>query len=505
MPKIKWLSTLSTLAEMNDPFNKQRSLSLPSIFSDHMVLQRNKTITVWGLSKQKQVIKVKLKDNNTIIASNTSEIDEQGKWHLTLPAQQAGGPFSLRIKQGSEQIEVNDVLIGDIWLASGQSNMEWKLNWQVDDWQEEVANSLNPNIRFFEIAKQYHAIPPALLRQGQWNIASPETTGEFSAVAWHFAKRYQQHTGIPLAIIDSTWGGTPAEAWTSLEALQYVPGYQDSALDMLENTQQWQQKFSDIEALEQQNQPLNSKHEPTSYKWKPGVLFNGMIHPLIHFPINGVIWYQGENNVGANAIYSDLFKALIKDWRAQWQTPDLPFLFVQLASYLQQKNHVQNSDWARLREAQASALTLPYTGMAVTIDIGDANDIHPRNKAEVGERLWRIAQHMVLQENVSYSGPVMQQVQPQKIAGKNVLVVSYKHIDGGLQVKGDQLAGFAIASTDGKFVHAQATIRDNKVIVSAPKIKQPVSLRYGWADNSPANLYNLAGLPALPFCYIQED
>ncbi|MDP5039810.1 MAG: sialate O-acetylesterase, partial [Paraglaciecola sp.] len=352
--------------------------------------------------------------------------------------------------------------------------------------------------------KQYHAIPPALLRQGQWNIASPETTGEFSAVAWHFAKRYQQHTGIPLAIIDSTWGGTPAEAWTSLEALQYVPGYQDSALDMLENAQQWQQKFSDIEALEQQNQPLNSKHEPPSYKWKPGVLFNGMIHPLIHFPINGVIWYQGENNVGANAIYSDLFKALIKDWRAQWQTPDLPFLFVQLASYLPQKNHVQNSDWARLREAQASALTLPYTGMAVTIDIGDANDIHPRNKAEVGERLWRIAQHMVLQENVSYSGPVMQQVQPQKIAGKNVLVVSYKHIDGGLQVKGDQLAGFAIASTDGKFVHAQATIRDNKVIVSAPKIKQPVSLRYGWADNSPANLYNLAGLPALPFSYIQE-
>jgi sialate O-acetylesterase len=238
------------------------------------------------------------------------------------------------------------------------------------------------------------------------------------------------------------------------------------------------------------------------YNWKPGVLFNAMIHPLVNYPISGVIWYQGENNVGANALYSDLFKGLITDWRDQWHEPELPFLFVQLASYLKQQDQPINSDWALLREAQADALELPNTAMAVTIDIGDAADIHPRNKADVGERLWRAAQHIVLNEDVSYSGPTFKEAEKQVVAGKNVMAVSYQNIDGGLKIKGSELLGFAIAGADGKFVNAQARIEGDKIIVSSPKVLQPQSLRYAWADNTPANLYNSANLPAVPFRYL---
>ena len=230
-----------------------------------------------------------------------------------------------------------------------------------------------------------------------------------------------------------------------------------------------------------------------------------MIHPLVNFPISGVIWYQGENNVGTQALYGELFKTLITDWRKQWQEPELPFLFVQLASYLKQKDQATNSDWALLREAQASALMLPNTGMAVTIDIGDADDIHPRNKSDVGERLWRLAQHLVLKEPVCYSGPCLAKVEARLVAGKNVLVVSYHHVDGGLKVQGKALLGFALAGADGKFVNAHALIDGDSIIVSSPKVKQAKMLRYAWADNSPANVYNSAGLPAVPFRYTLVD
>ena len=622
-------------------------LQVAAIFADHMVLQRNKAIVIWGQASAEDTIHVSLLKDRHVVASTQSQVKQLGQWQLSLPAQTAGGPFTLKVTQGDTNVQINDVLIGDVWLASGQSNMEWKLGWQVNDWQQEVANSDFPNIRFFELEKSYKAQPQSHIPSSGWKIASPAASGEFSAVAWHFAKRYHQHSGIPVAIIDSTWGGTPAEAWTSISALQTINGYQTDASDMLQNAQKWQQEFSHNDELEQQkwqlidsplayadgkilqadfddskwikttlpttaNHPLSDivwarKHfqlsaQPTSvkleigelnqigrvfingqqvysegwqdttkaleipkqvlrqgdniiviravnswdnkvligktehfylqlddnkldlsgqwlvsntvepkmpdvkfYNWKPGVLFNAMIHPLINYPITGVIWYQGENNVGANALYSDLFKGLINDWRAQWQQPDMPFLFVQLASYLKQKEQPSNSDWALLREAQASALTLPNTGMAVTIDIGDADDIHPRNKADVGERLWRAAQHIVLNEDVPYSGPTLLHAQPKVVAGKNVLVLSYEHIADGLSSKGQDLRGFAIAGTEGKFVNAQARIEGDQVIVSAAKVKQPHYVRYGWADNSPANLYNSANLPAVPFTYQLTD
>ncbi|MGO4894577.1 sialate O-acetylesterase [Flavobacterium sp. W21_SRS_FM6] len=618
-----------------------QKLKMATIFTDHMVLQRHKTIVIWGQVSAGENLTVSLLKEQQVIVSQQTQAAHSGQWQVSLPAQPAGGPFTISVSQGDNTQLIKDVLIGDIWLASGQSNMEWNLAGNTTNWQQEVADSDFPNIRFLKVEKKYSATAQNDVASSGWKIASPATSGDFSAVAWHFAKRYHQHSGIPVAIIDSTWGGTPAEAWTSINALQTINGYQTDASDMLQNAQQWQQEFKHNDQLEQQkwqlvdsllayadgkilqidfddsqwskttlpttaNSPLSHivwarKHfqlstQPQSvkldigelnqigrvfingqqvyteswqdttkeqeipaellhpgdniiviravnswdnkvligkkedfylqldenkldlsgqwlvsnevepkmpdvkfYNWKPGVLFNAMIHPLINYPIAGVIWYQGENNVGTNALYSELFKGLINDWRAQWQQPELPFLFVQLASYLQAKDQPVNSDWALLREAQTSALTLPNTGMAVTIDIGNADDIHPRNKADVGERLWRAAQHIVLQEDVSYSGPSIEKVEAKNLAGKNVLVLSYQHIDGGLTVAGDKLLGFAIAGSDGKFVNADAKIEGDTVIVSASKVKQPVSVRYAWADNSPANLYNAAHLPAIPF------
>lgn len=623
------------------------SLALAPIFSDHMVFQRNKPLVIWGKGPAGADIAVSLLQDQQSLYTERTQVDVSGQWRLHLPSQTAGGPFQLNVVQGNTRLFVDDILVGDVWLASGQSNMEWKLSWQTDDWQQEVANSENAQIRFFELNKTYKATPQDKIPAAGWKVASPATSGEFSAIAWHFAKRYQQHTGIPLAIIDSTWGGTPAEAWTSVEALINIKAYQKDAQEMQKDGQTWQQEFTHNDQLEQQKWQLidspkafadgkilavdfddstwSTVHLPNVetqalsdiiwarkhfhlsalphsvgldmgelnqigrvfingqqvysegwqdttklvniplqalnvgdniivvraanswdnkvligkkerfylaldgkkldlsgqwqisndieakvpdvkfYNWKPGVLFNAMIHPLVNFPITGVIWYQGENNVGANALYSELFKGLITDWRQQWQEPELPFLFVQLASYLKQKEQATNSDWALLREAQASALTLPNTGMAVTIDIGDADDIHPRNKADVGERLWRVAQHVVLKEPVSYSGPSLAKVEAKLVAGKNVLVVSYRHVDGGLKVKGQELLGFALAGADGKFFNAQAQIDGNTIIVSSPKVKQAKMLRYAWADNSPANVYNSAGLPAVPFRYTLAD
>jgi sialate O-acetylesterase len=626
--------------EIHEP-KMQSSLQLATIFADHMVLQRNKTIVIWGHAAADESVKVSLLKDQDLVVTQQTQANQNGQWQVTLPARTAGGPFTIKVNQADNTVLIKDVLIGDVWLASGQSNMEWNLAGNTTNWQQEVATSDFPNIRFLKVEKKYSATAQNDIASSGWKVASPATSGGFSAIAWHFAKHYYQHTGIPVAVIDSTWGGTPAEAWTSAKALQTIHGYQADASDMLQNAQKWQQEFNHNNELEElkwqildspnayadgkilkadfddsqwsktilptmENKPLSDivwarKHlqlseQPTSvkldigdlnqigrvfingqqvyleswqdttkeveipaavlhpgdniiviravngwdnkvligknerfylrldntkldlsgqwlvsndvephmpdvkfYNWKPGVLFNAMIHPLLNYPIAGVIWYQGENNVGVNALYSELFKGLINDWRAQWQQPDMPFLFVQLASFLKQQDQPVNSDWALLREAQASALELPNTGMAVTIDIGDANDIHPRNKADVGERLWRAAQHIVLNEDVPYSGPSLEMVKAKNLAGKNVLVLSYQHIDGGLTVAGDNLLGFAIAGSDGKFVNADAKIEGDTVIVSAGKVKQPVSVRYAWADNSPANLYNAAHLPALPF------
>jgi sialate O-acetylesterase len=617
------------------------ALSLPNIFADHMVIQRHKPIVLWGKAKPDTQITVTL-----IVAANKKEVatgiaNTSGQWQLSLPAQKAGGPFRLEVSSESDKLAFQDVLIGDVWLASGQSNMEWKLGWKVDNWESEVKQSNNPQIRFFEVDKTYSARPQTNIPSKGWKLASPLTSAEFSAVAWYFAKNYHQQKNIPVAIIDSTWGGTPAEAWTSLPSLQHINGYQQEANEMLEKADQWKQKFIDngkLEAhkwqllddqsayqdgkllstefndqnwrtiilpipsdkplqdivwlrkrIEVKNKPqqatlnigeinqigkvfingtliyqkrwqdvtqlitlpenllkvgeniiviraVNSwdnrvfvgkdeqlsldyngqKHDLSgewkfsnnveeklpnvkNYYWKTGVLFNSMINPLTQFPISGVIWYQGESNVDKAGLYTDLFKGLIRDWRQQWKDPQLPFVFVQLASYLQTKDTPEESAWAELREAQTNALELANTAMAVTIDIGEANDIHPRNKHDVGYRLWLAANHLVFADNQTYSGPQMQQVKVHNNGDKTGVMVMFEHTQSGLYSPAATILGFELAGSSGKFVNAHAEIIGNQVFVYAPNIKKPTRLRYAWANNSKANLYNKEKLPAIPF------
>lgn len=616
-------------------------LKLPALYANDMVLQRNKPLAFWGQAAPEKSVQVTLLKAQKIIAQSAATADKDGHWQLTLPAQQAGGPFQIKIGEGANRHLIDNVLIGDVWVASGQSNMEWNLGASTTNWEQEVAQSNFPNIRFFKVDKNFSATPLSDVQSTGWKVANPQNSADFSAVAWYFAKNYHRDKGIPIAIVDSSWGGTPAEAWTPLTALKQIPTYADDAKDLEDKPTKWQEIFDENDRLEKQkwalieskeayaegqilqqdyddsqwsttvlptptNQPLsdivwlrkvitldstpsnvslnmgeinqmglvfingqqvyskswqdviaetelpdkvlhkgdniiairafnswdnkvnvgkpqqlylkldgqildlsgewlmsndieakmpNVKH----YNWKTGVLYNAMINPLLRFPISGVIWYQGENNVGQDLVYTNLFKDMISHWRKGWEEPDMPFLFVQLASYLQPQEQPKESDWAELREAQASALELPHTAMAVTIDIGEADNIHPKNKKDVGYRLWQAARHVVFNEDVPYSGPTFKEINAVKINGKNALKINYTHIDEGLKIKGEQLLGFAIAGADGKFVNAQATIDGNTVIVSSPKVKQPVSVRYAWADYSPANLYNSADLPAVPF------
>lgn len=628
----------NTLEDLN---SMPSTLSLPSIFADHMVFQRHKPIVLWGKAKPSTQITaiITLAENKKAVA--TSVANPSGQWRINLPAQEAGGPFRVKVSSGTDNIEFKDVLIGDVWLASGQSNMEWKLGWKVDNWEAEVQQSDFEQIRFFEVDKTYAARPETNIPGKGWKRASPLTSAEFSAVAWHFAKTYHLQKNIPVAIIDSTWGGTPAEAWISLPSLQHIKGYQQGANEMLEKADQWQQEFLDNDKLEAHkwqllddqsayqngkllsaefddhhwqsillpthpDKPLqdivwlrkritvNSKPQQVTlnigeinqigkvfingtlayqeswqdvtqpmtlpdtmlkagenmiviravnswdnkvlvgkkgnfslifdgkehdlsgewkfsndveeklpkvknYNWKTGVLFNAMINPLTQFPISGVIWYQGESNVDKAALYADLFKGLINDWRVQWKSPQLPFVFVQLASYQQVKEDPAPSAWAELREAQSSALVLPNTAMAVTIDIGDADDIHPRNKQDVGYRLWLAANHLVFGDKQAYSGPQMSNVKVHKHGNKIGLMVMYDHVQNGLFSPASSLLGFELADTSGKFVNAHGEIIGNQVFVSAPDLTTPTGLRYGWADNTKANLYNKEKLPAVPF------
>ncbi|MGL1956717.1 MAG: sialate O-acetylesterase [Colwellia sp.] len=646
MTLIACTNTLLEKSTTKATDNAQLKLSVPLIFNDHMILQRNKPIKVWGWAEPNKLVKVTLQSNKQPMSpeaqvSAETQVNAQGKWLITLPAQKTGNVQQLIISTDETTLTFNDVLIGDVWLASGQSNMEWKLGWKVDNWQQEVANSSNNHIRFFEVETEFKATEQEKIKGGKWQIANPETAANFSAVAWYFAKLNNSDKKVPVAIIDSTWGGTPAEAWLSLPALSKVPGYEKQALSMINNPKKWQNTFkqnsknevkkwqiiadesyyadgkvlslsfddsawqnitlptapeqplSDIAWLRksftldslpntaelslgemnqigkvflngeliyqedwqdttkavtipvstlkqgknilalrvinswdnkinigkpdqlwlkfddkkynlQGNWRFSNTFEPKfpvvkNYNWEAAVLYNAMINPIANYTIKGVIWYQGESNSGQPHLYANLFKALIQDWRQQFQQPELPFLFVQLASYLQQQAQPKESQWAELRQAQTDALALANTGMAVTLDIGNADDIHPRNKADVGKRLWLAAKHVAFNEHLVYSGPIFSSMKIKTLDSNNGLLITYQDSGNGLQTNSNEVLGFAIAGKDNNFVNAQAKIINNEIFVYSEKIKKPTAVRYGWADNSPANIVNSSLLPAVPF------
>ncbi|MCE7056086.1 sialate O-acetylesterase [Algoriphagus sp. AGSA1] len=602
---------------------------LPKLFSDGMVIQRDKAIAVWGKGIPGENVRVSL---DGTITSGTVHADST--WVLKLPKMAAGGPFVLEVNQQ----KIEDVYVGDVWVAGGQSNMEWALKSQVIGAGKEFEEGGNPNIRFFKIPNSYSAVKLDDVVGGEWKVADTLNMRDFSAVAWFFAKRNQQEKKVPVGIIESNWGGTPVEGWMDAGILAEMEGsFHDQAVDIIENNETWDTKLkendenrhkrdsmvskpdsilslqvaalsyddskwgrvnlpqsnplqhiawarkkfmlSSVDKVElhlpfidqmayvyvngQQiyykdwgvsmpdleissdllqkgenvltiraintwnNQPRigqggemyllqagkkmslegawtysNSAVEPHLpkvewYNWMPGMMYNAMIFPITKYNIKGAIWYQGESNTGRHEEYKKLFSGMITNWREAWGEENFPFLFVQLANYMERKDVQPESNWAFLREAQTETLNLPNTGMATIIDIGEADDIHPRNKKDVGERLWLQARKVAYGEKILASGPQFDSLLRQG----NDLIVHFKSTGEGLKLTaGDEVWGFIAAREKGGFQQVKATLSGkNTVTITLPSGLEEGEIRYAWADNPAVNLVNNLGLPAEPF------
>jgi sialate O-acetylesterase len=470
------------------------AVKLPSILSDHMVLQRGAPVRVWGSASPNESVRVEFQGQTVSTAAA-----ENGKWSAWLRPLTAAGPLEMKIND----IVIHDVLVGEVWVASGQSNMEFQLR-NVVNHDEEIAKADFPMIHLFHV-KRLVADTPAEDVVGSWQVCSPSTVKDFSAVEYFFGRHLLQQLNVPMGLIESDWGGTPAQAWTSKEALSADPALkfiQDDWDRVMTNYPEnkakydiavaaWEKNAS--EARAQGKTPPNRPQPPqgVGHPNTPAGLWNGMIAPIVPYTIRGALWYQGEANAGSDIHayqYRRLFGTMIEDWRNRWGQGDFPFLFVQLANYQ------TNGRWAVLRESQAETLRLANTGMAVAIDIGEPKDIHPKNKQDVGLRLALAARAIAYGQNVEYSGPVFRMAAPENGAMR----VYFGHADG-MTGKDGSIKGFEVAGWDGKFVPAEAKVDGGTVLVSSASVNSPAKVRYGWADDPGSNLVNSAGLPAVPF------
>ncbi|KPK87717.1 MAG: hypothetical protein AMS27_01525 [Bacteroides sp. SM23_62_1] len=617
---------------------------LPKILSSNMVLQRDIEFKIWGWAAKGE--KVTVVFNDITLSTKTSA---SGEWVVTFPAMKAGGPYQMSIT-GKNRIELTNIVLGDVWVCSGQSNMEWPLS-QANNPEEEIAAANFPDIRLFHAPRSVQVKPVDDVRSGEWEVCSPETVSNFSAVGYFFGRYLHRQINVPIGLLFTSWGGTNVETWISAESsvtdedlanrLKNMNAFNpekdiqrrkdridsilnifgtgetgmvdgkavwanpelddDQWLDMelpvlwenaglygLDGIVWFRKEFdlpeniaangiiihlgpiddSDIswingikvgETLQKYNEERIYKISPEILRpgknvitirvedtgggggiwgrpeqmkvvsgdfelslagtWKarfgaseinidltstinpnsfPTLLFNGMIHPFLLYSVKGVIWYQGEANASRAYHYRTLFPLMINDWRKQWNNPDMPFLFVQLANYMQPPSEPGESEWAELREAQLMALQIPNTGMAVIIDIGEADDIHPKNKQDVGKRLALAALKIVYNQDIVYSGPIFHKM---TISG-NEAILEFKNVGGGLKAyeRYGYVKGFTIAGSDRKFYWAKAYIDSDRVVVSSDKVDNPVAVRYGWSDNpDDVNLYNAEGLPASPF------
>ena len=626
------------------------NVRLPAAIGDNMVLQQGKKVTIWGWAEPNEQLRVSVSWSTMRWGVAA---DKDGKWMFKMSPPVVGGPYEMTIS-GNDTVKIKNILVGEVWVCSGQSNMQWPVSQSVNA-EQEIAGAGYPNIRLFTVERKVAEQPQADCR-GSWIPCSPQTVGDFSAVAYYFGRELHRQLNVPIGLIHTSWGGTPAEAWTSARVLKTLPDYKgvmeeieqvrvnaqpfqekyqqqliewqkkidlstsegkgctaadfdDGSWEQMELPKHWEQAgLADFDGLVWFRKDVNVPqswagrelllelgpiddmdttyvngtrvggfespgHWTTARKYKidpavinpgrnviavrvidtgggggiygnpdqmkfgpagaagevislagswrykkafdlksmpaspapplavnnpnaPTSLYNSMIAPLIPYGIQGAIWYQGESNAGRAYQYRKLFPAMIQNWREDWGQGNFAFLFVQLANFLPVKPEPGESEWAELREAQLMTLSLPNTGMAVAIDIGDAADIHPKNKQDVGRRLalWALAK--TYGKQVLYCGPLYKSM---KLEGNKVLL-NFDHVGGGLVAKTEPLTGFAIAGADRKFVWADAKIAEgNVIVVSSDKVPEPAAVRYGWADNPLCNLYNKAGLPASPF------
>ena len=486
-----WLAPPAACAET--------ALRLPGMFGNHMVLQRDQAVPVWGWAAPGDEVTV-----NFAGQKKTAIANADGKWMVELdPLKASMESQKMGVARGADAILIEDVLVGDVWLGSGQSNMHFQMSGVMDS-REEIAAADDPAVRFLTVEAQFGQEPKADA-QGTWKPISPTTAAGCSAVAYYFARDLRRKLGVPIGLLISSVGGTRIESWMRSETLAPIA----EAAPLI---QKWKnispEEFGNIATTYSDFQHQRDKVHPQAVKDAkakgepvppapqapkmrchdcPSALHNGMIAPLQPFAIRGVIWYQGESNSGQPASYEKLLPALIADWRRVWGA-GLPFLFVQLAPH-------RNTHPA-FREAQQRIWqTTPNTAMVVTTDVGDANNIHPTRKRPVGERLALAARALSHGEKVEYSGPVFESMQ---IEG-NRAVISFTHVGAGLMTKGDSLEGFTLAGTDGRFHAAKAVIEGSTVLATSDKVEKPVAVRYGWAMMPDGNLFNREGLPAAPF------
>jgi sialate O-acetylesterase len=477
----------------------EAEVKLPGLFGDNMVLQQGMATPVWGWADDGEAVTVSFRGQTLRTTA------KDGKWQVKLRKLDAGGPDTLTIS-GLNTIELTNVLVGEVWVCSGQSNMEWALSRTFEP-QQAIAKSGNPVIRLYTVPR-LKASEPASNISAAWKICGPDTVADFSAVAYYFGRDLQSSLGVPIGLIHTSWGGSPAEAWMSQEALEASPVY---AREILEAHARAMHNFTEaLNAYEREASELAkegkkiARNKPAPPHWQPAELYNGMIAPLIPFAIRGAIWYQGESNAGRAHQYRALFPDMIRNWRRDWQQGDFPFLAVQLAPWDKGRKrsleeitaNTGDSDWAELREAQLLATkVLPKTGLAVITDAGDKDDIHPGLKEPVGARLALAARGIAYGEKIVYSGPIYKRSQIKS----SQIVLRFDHAQSGLEARGGDLQGFAIAGPDRQFVRAEAQIQGSQVVVSSPQVPNPVAVRYGWSDFPVVNLWNKDGLPASPF------
>ncbi len=476
------------------------------LFTDNAVLQRGIAVPVWGTASDGEKVTVEFS------GQKLSTTAAKGFWNVHLKAMEAStNPSTMTITGATNRLTLTNLLVGEVWICSGQSNMERQLGPRkgqkpLVNWEAEVASADHPLLRHFQV-KQVISTNPLSEVVGKWQVCTPQTAPNFTAVGYYFGRDLLKDLKVPVGLINVSWGGTPAETWTSHDMLATNPvlapiltrlsndvaTFHDRLSKYQSDEQRLKQEYTNAvaKALSESKpapRPPVPPRDPMTSQNSPSMLFNGMLHPVIPYAMRGVIWYQGESNNGRAREYRDLFPAMISDWRALWGEGNFPFLYVQIAPFKGQSPEIREAQFMTLAKTTNTAMT-------VITDHGDANDIHPAEKEPVGQRLELAARALAYGESLEYSGPLFSKVDFQ---GTNA-VVMFTHVGGELVAKDGLLRGFEVAGADGKFVPAKADIKGENVIVSSPDVSVPAAVRYGWTNVPDVNLFNSAGLPASPF------
>jgi sialate O-acetylesterase len=478
-------------------------LSLPAIFGDHMVLQQKQSNPVWGWGQPGETVKVAIYGQ-----SHMTTVDQEGYWKINLRPIPAGGPYRLEIEGEKSKFFFDDVLVGEVWICSGQSNMAWSVK-NTNSAELDILTANYPDIRLI-------SVPQRGMQEeqndfdGEWTACSPESIKDFSAVGYFFGRRLHHALGVPIGLIDNAWGGSAAEAWIRRDVLEKDGRFdelmswwadQERSYDYEATLEDWKQRLAEWEAMEESQREQGPPRRPNNImtgNQRPANIFNGVLHPTIGYGIKGVIWYQGESNASRAYQYRDLFPLMIQHWRSEWEQGDFPFYYVQLADFRMESEDPGDSDWAELREAQTMTMDhLKNVGQAVIIDIGEGRDIHPRNKQMVANRLARWALAKDYGQAIQFRSPSYQSMK----IDSNKITLTFDHVGQGLYAFDTQEPlGFTIAGEDQKFVTAKAKIvSSNQIEIWSEIIENPVAVRYAWADNPICNMYSRDGLPMTPF------